>query len=50
MFREIQNLVVLNSEARMEIGDEDHKYCPKGSAVEVGLFEFLLSNEIAVQE
>ena len=37
-----QNCLLLNTEARMEMGDDDVKYTPQGSPVEVGLLRFLI--------
>jgi hypothetical protein len=34
----------------MEMGDDDHKYIPAGSPVEVGLLKFLIENDLPVQE
>ena len=45
-----QNCILLNTDARMEMGDDDHKYIPSGSPVEVGLLKFLIEQEIPVQE
>ena len=32
------------------MGDDDHKYIPNGSPVEVGLLKFLIDNEVPVQD
>ena len=45
-----ENCIILNTEARMEMEDEQGKYQPCGSPVEVGLLKFLIDQEVAVQE
>ena len=45
-----QNCLLLNTEARMEMGDDDVKYTPQGSPVEVGLLRFLIEQEVPVQD
>ena len=45
-----QNCILLNTEARMEMGDDEHKYIPSGSPVEVGLLKFLIENEFPIQD
>jgi magnesium-transporting ATPase (P-type) len=45
------NLIILNSEARMEMSDDDTpKFVPTGSPVEVGLLRFLVDDEVPVHE
>jgi magnesium-transporting ATPase (P-type) len=34
----------------MQMNDDEHKYVPTGSPVEVGLLKFLITDDIAVQE
>ena len=34
----------------MEMSDDDKKFIPNGSPVEVGLLKFLIENEVPVQE
>jgi len=50
LMKVFQNCLLLNTEARMEMGDDDHKYTPKGSPVEVGLLKFLIEQEVPVQD
>lgn len=38
----INRCIVLNTEARMEIDDIEHKYVPQGNPVEVGLLKYLI--------
>ena len=50
LMKVFQSCLLLNTEARMEMGDDDHKYVPRGSPVEVGLLRFLIDQEVPVQE
>ena len=45
-----QQCLILNTDARMEMDDDEHVFVPHGSPVEVGLLKFLIDNEVAVQE
>jgi len=45
-----QTAIILNTEARMEMHDDDKKFVPQGSPVEVGLLKFLIDCEIPVHE
>jgi len=40
----INECIILNSDARMEINDKTQTYVPKGSPVEVGMLSFLIDN------
>ena len=40
----INECIILNSDARMEINDRTQCYVPKGSPVEVGMLGFLMDN------
>lgn len=46
----IQQAIILNTDARMEMNDEEHTYVPKGSGVEIALLNFLISNNFPVQD
>mmetsp|Transcript_13741 Transcript_13741/g.9718 ORF Transcript_13741/g.9718 Transcript_13741/m.9718 type:complete len:335 (+) Transcript_13741:790-1794(+) len=46
----INRSIILNTEARMEIDDLEHKYKPQGNAVEVGLLRYLIHNDKPVHE
>jgi len=48
ILNEIQSVVVLNTEARMEIADEVCKYIPMGSPTEVGMLNYLIQNNIPI--
>ena len=50
LFSFIQQVIILNSDARMEMDDKEHKYVPCGSPVEVALLKFLTSNNQSVQD
>jgi magnesium-transporting ATPase (P-type) len=50
LFQTIQQGIILNSDARMEMSDETHQYVPEGGSVEVALMKFLIDNNLAVQE
>lgn len=39
-----------NTLARIEMNDEDHRYEPQGSPIEVGMLNFLVDNGVAVQD
>jgi len=45
----IKQLIILNTEAKMEIEDESNSFVPKGSPVEVALLNFLIDNDEPVQ-
>lgn len=36
--------ILINSSARIEIHDEDHRYEPAGAPIEVALFNLLIDN------
>lgn len=46
----INRSIILNTESRMEIDDNDHKYKPQGNSVEVGLLKYLINNDKPVHE
>lgn len=48
LFRSVQDAIVLNTEGRMEMCDQEHKYKPEGSPVEVGMLRFLIENDVPV--
>jgi len=49
LFQTIKSLIVLNTDARMEIEDMSSAFVPQGSPVEVGLLRFLIDNDEPVQ-
>lgn len=42
--------ILINSSARIEIHDEDHRYEPAGAPIEVALFNLLIDNCIPIHE
>ena len=44
------NCIMLNTDAKMEINDDDHRYEPSGGPIEVALLNFLIENGISVHE
>ena len=45
----VVNCILSNTDVRMEANDEDMVYYPEGSALECGMINFLLGNDIDVQ-
>lgn len=50
LFNFLADLIIMNTDARVEMSDNDHKYVPCGNAIEVSLLNFLVGNNYAVQE
>jgi P-type E1-E2 ATPase len=46
----IRESIFANTDARIEIDDKEYKYVPMGSAIEVGMIQFLMDNEEDVQQ
>lgn len=46
----LEELIILNTDARMEICDEDCSYVPRGAPIEVGMLNFLICNGVPVQD
>lgn len=46
----IYDCIMLNTEAHIEMNDEDHRYEPCGSPLEKGMLNFLVDNGVAVQD
>lgn len=43
----IKEAITMNTDVQIEIGEDDegnYRYLPKGSAIEVGMIDFLLEN------
>jgi hypothetical protein len=49
-WRLVQDVIMNNTLARIEMNDEDHRYEPQGSPIEVGMLNFLVDNGVAVQD
>ena len=50
ILRLIYDCILLNTEAHIEINDDDHRYEPIGSPIEVGMFNYLINNGLAIQD
>lgn len=50
LFSFLADLVSLNTEASLEMDDCTHLYVPRGSALEVALINFLIDNQVPVQD
>lgn len=50
LFHNMADLIAMNTNARMEMNDEDAKYVPQGDIIEVALLNFLIDNGYAVQD
>ncbi len=46
----IFDCIISNTEARVEINDDDHRYEPAGCPLEVSMLNFLVDNGIPVQD
>ena len=46
----LADCIIMNSDARMEMSDADHKYVPCGNPVEVSLLKFLCNQTVYVQD
>lgn len=44
--RMIHDCIIFNNTGRIEMNDEDHRYEPVGSPLEVGLLNFLVDNGV----
>ena len=50
LFNSLALLLTLNTTARMEMDDNESKYVCRGDNVEVALLNYLIANNIAVQD